>query len=286
MSDGRGATAAVPSRRRTPQHGRLALGRTPFFACRADPRFAYCLYVPKGIAPAGRRPLLVVVHGDRRTAERYRDALADFGESHGCVVLAPLFPVGVPGPDSVFGYKRLRQGDVRFDLVLLRMVEEVAARWPVEVERFYLHGFSGGGQFAFGFACLHPDRLAGLSVGAPGDLTRLDAALPWPAGIADLAERFGVTPRLDRLRSVPVHLTVGAHDTRPRGNPSRPTRLALARTAHEHLLERGMTATLEVVPEIAHNGFAMLPAATRFLGALLTPPAGSADRGPGRGFQA
>lgn len=246
----------------------LELGRTPFRACRADPRFSYCLYVPQH-APVGPRPLLVVVHGVRRTAERFRDALAGFAETHGCVVLAPLFPVGVPGPEDVLCYMSLRQGDVRFDLVLLRMVEEVAARWAVRAERFYLHGFSGGGQFALRFYCLHAERLAGVSVGAPGSITRLDPALPWPAGIADVAEKFGVTPRLGAPRSVPVHVTVGARDTRSRRRPPHSTRVDQAAMLHQHLLDRGATATLEVVPGIAHDGFALLPAATRFLSSLL-----------------
>ncbi|WP_406111013.1 hypothetical protein [Kitasatospora purpeofusca] len=251
---------------------RLERRRTPFLACRADPRFSYCLYVPPR-APAGPRPLLVVVHGDRRTAERYRDALTDFADAHGCVVLAPLFPVGVPEPEDVLSYKRLTRRDVRFDLVLLRMVEEAAARWPVRADRFLLHGYSGGGQFALRFSCLHPERLVGVSVGAPGSITRLDPALPWPAGIADVAEKFGVSHPLGAPRPLrpplPVHVTVGALDTRPLRRPLGATRLGQALALHQHLLERGVPATLEVVPGIAHNGFALLPAATRFLSTLL-----------------
>ncbi|MDY0816642.1 PHB depolymerase family esterase [Kitasatospora purpeofusca] len=269
---------------------RLERRRTPFLACRADPRFSYCLYVPPR-APAAPRPLLVVVHGDRRTAERYRDALTDFADTHGCVVLAPLFPVGIPEPEDVLSYKRLRRGDVRFDLVLLRMVEEAAARWPVRADRFLLHGYSGGGQFALRFSYLHPARLLGVSVGAPGSITRLDPALPWPAGIADVAAKFGGTHPLSTpqplstphtlsmplppsatvpvLVPVPVHVTVGALDTRPSRRPPHATRLGQALALHQHLLERGTPASLEVVPGIAHNGFALLPAATRFLSTLL-----------------
>ncbi|MFI9587728.1 hydrolase [Streptomyces sp. NPDC052236] len=225
--------------------------------------------MPKGLEPTERRPLLVVVHGDRRTAEKYRDALEDFAEGHRCVVLAPLFPAGVPAPGDLLSYKLLQQADVRFDLVLLRMVEEVTARWPVRAERFYLHGFSGGGVFAFRFYCLHAHRLAGVSVGAPSAATRFDTTLPWPAGIADVADRFGVTHRLDAALAVPVHLTVGARDTRLIGRPPQASRVDRTKALHQHLLELGMMATLEVVPDIAHDGFDLLPAATRFLSALI-----------------
>ncbi len=116
-----------------------------------------------------------------------------------------------------------------------------------------------------------------MSVGAPGSITRLDPALPWPAGIADVAEKFGVTHPLQApLPSsvpldppVPVHVTVGALDTRPLRRPPHHTRLDQALALHRHLLERGVPATVEVVPGIAHNGFALLPAAARFLSTLL-----------------
>jgi poly(3-hydroxybutyrate) depolymerase len=81
------------------------------------------------------------------------------------------------------------------------MVAEVGTRWPVATDRFYLHGFSGGGPFAHRFLYLHPDRLAGASVAAPGSIW-LDQTIPWPDGTADLAERFGTDVDLTALRAV------------------------------------------------------------------------------------
>ncbi|MER5639175.1 hypothetical protein ABT095_19720 [Kitasatospora sp. NPDC002227] len=242
---------------------RLTLGRIPFTACRADPRFSYCRYVPE--RATARSPLLVVVHGDRRTAEQYRNALEHFAEAHGCIVLAPLFPVGVPRQGDPFTYKRLSGGGLRFDLVLLRMVEEAAAR----AGRFYLHGFSGGGQFALRFHSLHPERLAGLSVGAPGRITLPDPTLPWPAGTADAAERFGLTPSLEAARAVPVHLTVGELDTRRPARPPQLSRVEQTTGLYHRLRALGVPATLEIVPGLGHDGFALLPAATGFLGGLM-----------------
>ncbi len=112
-----------------------------------------------------------------------------------------------------------------------------------------------------------------MSVGAPSSITRLDPALPWPSGIADVAEKFGVAHPLGTplpLRPpLPVHVTVGELDTRPLRRPPGATRLGQALALHQHLLERGVPTTLEVVPGLAHNGFALLPAATRFLSTLL-----------------
>ena len=123
---------------------------TTVYAYAGDPRFSYCLYVPPdllgapgagrggaGDSAAGPHPLggpgappelLVMVHGTGRAFTRYRDALSEFGRWNRCIVLCPLFPVGVMGDGNRDGFKHLREGDIRYDLVLLGMVDEVAAR--------------------------------------------------------------------------------------------------------------------------------------------------------------
>lgn len=61
----------------------------------------------------------------------------------------------------------------QFDHVLLAMVDEIAPL-PLAAGRFLMHGFSGGGHFAHRFFSLHPRRLLGASIGAPGMVTLLD----------------------------------------------------------------------------------------------------------------
>lgn len=100
------------------------------------------------------------------------------------------------------------------------MIDEVAQRWPgIETEKFYLIGFSGGGQFVSRFFYLHSDRLLGLSIGAPGTVTSLDRSLEWPRGIKDVEEKFdGLTVDFGALRSVEhVQLLVGEQDIQPPG---------------------------------------------------------------------
>lgn len=95
------------------------------------------------------------------------------------------------------------------------MLDEVAARWPgLETEKVLLVGFSSGGQFVLKFFYLHPDRVAALSVGAPGVVTRLDDGLPWAKGIQRVEEVFGgLKVNISALREVQhVQLTVGGND--------------------------------------------------------------------------
>ena len=159
-------------------------GATALIASRYDQRFSYCVYAPPGLDWTGARkaPLLVVVHGSRRMAQQERDAFKDFADRFGIVVLAPLFPIGVGRPDNTEGYKLVRWDGIAYDRVLLAMLEEAAGVYPVDTTRFFIHGFSGGGQFAHRFLYLHPERCLAVSTGAPGNVTLLDESRPWWVG--------------------------------------------------------------------------------------------------------
>jgi poly(3-hydroxybutyrate) depolymerase len=267
-------------------------GSTPFFASQGDQRFSYALHLPAAHRTTDvRLPLLVVVHGTARTAELYRDALAGFAERHGCVVLAPLFPAGVGDPEDLHNFKFLSYRDIRFDRVLLDIVDEVAARYRVDGRRFLLHGFSGGGQFTHRFLYLHPERLAAASVGAPGRVTMLDPGRPWWIGTADVAERFGRGIDLEALRRVPVQLVVGEADVEtweinnpgganwmPGADAAGRTRVERLRALHANLAAHGIDARFDVVPGVGHNGRQVLPAVERFFAEVLAAsPRAAAD---------
>ncbi|MFJ8148706.1 poly(aspartic acid) hydrolase [Streptomyces sp. NPDC096048] len=254
-------------------------GPTSFFALSSDPRFSYCLYVPSGHTPDGPPSQLVVtVHGTRRRCESLRNAFADFAEAHDCVILAPLFPAGITGPNDVDSYKLLSSDGFRADEALLDMVAAAADRWHLRSDRFHLHGFSGGGQFAHRFAYLHPDRLASLSVGAPGRITLLDPEATWWHGTADMKEQFGIEADPAALRDLPVQLVIGEKDTgtaelSPEHRHA-PGPAGLGRTEQINSLRanwrvHGINARLDIVPDTAHDHFAVLSAVQEFLATQL-----------------
>jgi poly(3-hydroxybutyrate) depolymerase len=251
-------------------------GVTAFFALQSDPRFSYCLYVPTAHQNATRDlPLVVVVHGTNRTAERYRTMFGEFAEEHGCIVLAPLFPAGIIEPEDLNNYKRIRFHDIRFDHVLLDMIEQIGARYRLETARFLLHGFSGGGQFAHRFAYLHPHRLSALSIGAPGRVTRIDPDVPWWLGTADLTEVFGTELDLPTLRRVPVQMIVGAEDTEtweiaePGIDAGGDTRVERLRTLRDNWEAHGIPVRLDVIPGMGHSGSRGVPHTQRFFSEVL-----------------
>ncbi|GAA1579206.1 hypothetical protein GCM10009789_36130 [Kribbella sancticallisti] len=241
-----------------------------------DDRFSYSLYVPRVYST-----LAVVVHGTDRDVLGYRDAFAGFAEENDCMILAPLFPADVPDPD---GYKYLCRGQIRYDEILLGMVDEVAGRYDIATERFLLFGFSGGGHFTHRFLYLHPDRLLAASIGAPGAVTLLDGARPWPAGIADTADCLGHKIDPAAVAAIAVQLVVGEKDLSTDGiatdarHPAwiagvndagvpRPARLHALRESLEH---HGAQVRYDLVPEAAHDAPAIFPVVQAFFSDILS----------------
>ena len=213
---------------------------------------------PQSATAPEKLPLVVAVHGTSRHLERHINVWKDFADENGCAVLAPRFPAGLQGPLDVDGYhflgrppkleggsmdKILREivqipgankstskdedtyqihSDVRHDLVLLEMLSEIGLRWPaIEVRKVYMVGFSGGGQFTHRFLYLHPDRLLGASIGAPGNVTYLDLQKEWPTGISNLDKIFGKSVDIESVKAVPVLCVVGADDVKAHGPKAR-----------------------------------------------------------------
>jgi poly(3-hydroxybutyrate) depolymerase len=257
-------------------------GSIPTFASQVDPRLHYCMYVPQHIKDGEKAPLMVVQHGTARTAMNYRTHLKPFADKHGVVILAPTFPAGLIDPTDLHNFKFIEYQGIRFDHMLLAIIDEVAERFPIEKEKFYLHGFSGGGQFTHRFLYLHPDRLAAASIGAPGRITELDDTLPWWLGTKGFEEKFGQKIDEDALRRVPIQLVVGSEDTETWeiNNPGESnwmdgaektgtTRIERIRTLERNYRAHGMNVTFDVVPGVAHRGSLILPAVETYFGNLI-----------------
>lgn len=244
-------------------------GRIPFTACQADPRFSYCLYVPtiQRVQPDSPLPLVVVIHGSSRTAESFRDQFIEFAEHNSALILVPLFPVGIPHAGEGDGYKLEQPDEVRYERLLLDMVDEVAAQYCVHA-RFSLYGFSGGAQFAHRFFYLYPECLQALSVAAPGQITLPDSVRPWGRGTADMERLFGRRLNLAAMSNVAVQLVVGAEDNEPLPDADSlhiRSRLARVESLYNAFCALALNVEMRVVPGIGHHGFALLPVSQQFL---------------------
>ncbi|MFC3723324.1 alpha/beta hydrolase [Neoaquamicrobium sediminum] len=261
-------------------------GPTPFFASQYDQRFSYCLYVPQDYSETDGKQydLAVIVHGTGRTAAQYRDRFADFAEKHGCIILAPLFPVGIVEPGELANYKRIEFHGIRYDLVLLSMVDEVCAKYRIRDGGFMMYGYSGGGQFCQRFFMLHPQRLRAVSIGAPGVVTLLNRDYDWWVGVRDLKARFGIEIDLEAMRKVKVQTLIGGADdatweiTIPRESKlwmdgadlqgaNRLERIAALADSFE---AHGIAVRRDIVPGVAHSPFEMVDPAEDFFTSIVT----------------
>lgn len=244
-------------------------GATPIFAARVDPRFSYALYVPHRFdrMDKDRTTLLVSVHGTGRMQSLYRDLFAEFAEYNNCIVLAPLFPADVLQDGNLSGYKYLREGDIRYDRIVLGMIEEVAERYRVSGERVLMFGFSGGGHFVHRFTILHPQRVLAASVGAPGAVTLIDVDKPWWTGVGDTDRLFDICVDESSFEDLPLHFVIGAADSETweiSFQPGDRYYMSGANDAGRNRGERihalmdsfrrcGAKTRLDVVPDVSHD---------------------------------
>ncbi|HSV51699.1 MAG TPA: alpha/beta hydrolase [Burkholderiaceae bacterium] len=261
------------------------LGHSTVFAARSDPRFSYCTYVPPHLN-AAKRPmeLVVVMHGTGRAFAEYRDAFAEFAKWNDCIVLCPLFPAGPHGDGNRDGFKHLREADIRYDRILLSMVDEVATKFNCDFSKFALFGYSGGGQFVNRFGLLHPECLWALSIGAPGSVTLLDFKQDWWVGVRDFEQKFGKALNVAALKALPVHMVVGKADTetweithREGGkfymagaNDAGLTRPERLETLRQSFANAGIDVQLDLVDNVPHNGLACVGKVQDFFAAVLS----------------
>jgi hypothetical protein len=254
-------------------------GPTSIYSSKHDPRFPYCLYVPPTLGQGGEKPELVVaMHGTGRGFTGYRDAFSAFARWNNCIILAPLFPIGVMGDGYRDGFKYMREGNLRYDHVLLAIVEEVSERYGIAFDRFGLFGYSGGGHFAHRFLMLQPNKLWGVSIGAPGSVTWLDPSRDWWVGTRNFAELFGQPLDIPAMKQVAVQMVVGAADLEtweithkpgsrnwmPDANhagTNRPERLASLR---DNFAAHGVAARFDLVPNTPHDGVKVVPVVEDF----------------------
>jgi len=243
-------------------------GATTFFSAKVDPRFSYTLYVPPNVGP--KTTVLVAVHGTGRRVWENRDVFSEFGRYNDCLVIAPLFPVGPNGDGNSDGYKQMHEEGIRYDDVLLGMLDEIGTRYGVPVDKILLYGFSGGGHFTHRFLYLHPDRLRAASIGAPGSVTLPDDRNDYWVGCRNLEEVFGIALDPDAIAKVPVHLVVGGADREtweithaPGGknwmenaNMAGETRVDRIQTLEAALRGLGVKTRLDIMPGVSHDSVA------------------------------
>ena len=183
--------------------------------CPTDLRFHYWVHLPDYYYDEEEHEysLLVIIHGTGCAIEEYIKQAKELADKYHMAVLAPMFPGGLIQRDDFNSYKLLSCDGIRYDLILLDMIEDMAKRYPgVHTDQFFMFGHSGGGQFVNRFLLAHPDRLKACSIGAPGRPTFLNPDEDYFWGIRDFKDYFGYDVDLEAVKKVPVLISVGGGD--------------------------------------------------------------------------
>ncbi len=195
-------------------------------------QWPYYLYVPLAI----KNPAVLLVEPnnsgqpqkDPSLDDKLASEIVDFHKywayDLGSPYLVPAFPRPLAHTD-VYTQSLDRDtlltnlpGLARIDLQLIAMIDDARARLSASGinvgSKVWMVGFSASGDFASHFALLHPDRIQAVSAGG-GDFATVPLSvwkgktLPFPTGIADLAQLVGTPFDAAAFSRVPVQIYVG-----------------------------------------------------------------------------
>ena len=211
------------------------------------------LFIPPGAPPAGGWPLVVALHGMGMSGRMLALLLNDLLDPRA----AWLFPDGVY-PYEIRKLDRIRIGyawylydghDALFrstlehtEAHLLRLLDGVAARAPIDPTRAFLLGYSQGAYTGYFVGLRNPGRFAGLVAIA-----------------GRMKEEFVAEHLPDAARQLPVLMLHGEDD------PA--VLFARARATHETLLRHGFDVELRSFPKGHELGRPEIEAAREWLGA-------------------
>ena len=230
-------------------------------------------------------PVLFVLHGVNRDADRYRDEWLGLADSRGMILVVPEFTdrdfpgtAGYNGGNLTDSEGRARSRSQWSFAAIELLFDAVRRRTGTRVASYAIFGHSAGGQFVHRFVTFMPEARYHRAIAAnAGWYTMPDLSLRYPYGLA------GTTIGERELRLTlgrPLTILLGTSDTDPNHRSLRRTRLAMAQGSHR--LARGHSYfaagnaaarrlgapfgwTLQEVPGVAHENSRMAVAAASLL---------------------
>jgi pimeloyl-ACP methyl ester carboxylesterase len=207
--------------------------------------------------------VLVALHGMGGNGADFGGALAAQAEAHGWLIVAPTIVYG-----DWTDPNQIAREDPALVEWLSELVTHLSERTGYTVQpRVLLFGHSRGAQLALRFTEVHPDQVLAVAAASAGTYTlpvpadvSTGEVLPYPFGIADLAQRdggqsFDVTD----FSAVPIWIGVGGADTADADVPDAwdpyigADRLARAQRFTQALQVLGANVALTVFPNTDHT---------------------------------
>ncbi|HEX8967058.1 MAG TPA: alpha/beta fold hydrolase, partial [Chloroflexota bacterium] len=206
--------------------------------------------------------VLITLHGMGGNGVDFANALGAQADAHNWLVVAPSISYGDwTDPGQI----------TREEPALIAWLSDYIAHldervgYPVQ-PRVLLFGHSRGAQLALRFTEVHPDQVGGVAAVSAGTYTlplasdaQTGQALPFPFGIADLAQTDGGQPfDLATFDAVPIWVGVGGLDNVSADVPHAwdayigVGRLNRAQKFTQALQSLGARVSLTVFPNLSH----------------------------------
>ncbi|MHA1340495.1 MAG: hypothetical protein ACTSRZ_10205 [Promethearchaeota archaeon] len=232
-------------------------------------------YIPSCFNPSTTK-ILFVVHGASRTYENYFKYWMNYNisESENVILIAPHFDF------KVFShYQILNIWGIRADLRLIELFNAFNYWLNLTSTRFYIFGFSGGGQFVHRFVLTHPEYIERAVAGAPGWYTFPNHTL-YPYGIdTSFYHPRSLEFKLEEALNANLGLIVGENDTlrtsnlltTPQADMQGYNRLERSKNwfnSMKNLAEANswpFNFEYKIVPNAGHSNSKMIPDSINFL---------------------
>jgi poly(3-hydroxybutyrate) depolymerase len=247
----------------------------------AGPSLRVWYQLPDAVTPD--TPVVVVMHGVNRDADRYRDEWSALAQQYGLIVIVPEFDAqrfpGSRGYNTGFfteadGSPRPREA---WSFAAIEpLFDDVRQRFGTKVQRYTIYGHSAGAQFVHRFVMFMPEaRIAQAIAANAGWYTMPDPAQAFPYGLGD-------TPlsaeTLKAALGKPLLVLLGTADTDKQDPDLRTTPEANRQGPHRYARGQSFYAegrkaaeemsthfgwTLERVPGVGHKNGLMAQAAAK-----------------------
>ena len=172
-----------------------------------EPSIDYFTYIPKQGQRHNR--VMISVHGISRNAMEHLFGFSPQAETHGVVMLAPVF-----SQQNFPSYQRLGASatGTRADLAMDRVLQDAQNWLGVTPYPLHIFGFSGGGQFTHRYALFHPERVARMALAAPGWYTFPDPDQRYPLGLRSSSKWPKLKFSLTRYLKIHTLVLIGEED--------------------------------------------------------------------------
>lgn len=230
-------------------------------------------------------PVLFVMHGVKRDADRYRDEWRQLAIDRGMILVVPEFnakdfprTAGYNGGNFLDADGKPRPRSQWSFALIEPLFDDIRARTGTQVPHYAIYGHSAGGQFVHRFVTFMPNaRLSQAIAANAGWYTMPDLVQRYPYGLAGAPANAAM---LKATLGKPMTILLGTADTDPNHENLRRTKEAMAQGPYRLARGRSYFAAgkaaaeklgvrfgwrLQEVPGVAHQNGKMAVAAAALL---------------------